>query len=485
MNARQVKLLAVVLGVLVLAVVIKRFLPRTELSREEAESLSVPIAIGSADRIVIAKGTQGATVELSRADGTWRLPSLWNAKADEEKVTQWLKELSTLKGELRGDSESLFGDFGIADDAAFHVSAFAKEQELTHLLIGTKRMGWQDLFLRRAGSANVFVVQSSLTSTMGLYGELEAAEPKADVWLDLRLFTMEPSSVEAVEIQEGQAEWRTIGEALPFDRDDQKRANELQGLVNLRASGVVDPAGSGYGFDAPAWQLRLTRKEGTPIVVTVGALKSGSTTDRSVKLDGVQEIYTVSSSTLDRLKMDGSRWIREDPLKVVGMTAGTLTVEVPGKQVTRSLTDERSEGLTQYLDSLKTFRVSQADHLPPRTDASAPLTHRLTLQGETQGETPAESLTIACEAPKDAEANTISCVNERNQLPFLIERYTFTSVFEGLERLDQPLLPPPAEPAPALPEVSPTQAAPADPTAVSAPPASPQAAEPLSSSPAQ
>jgi hypothetical protein len=441
MNRKQIVILLGVLGVLLLAVVVKRLAPRPEVYEEEVQSLKIAFSPETATRLVLGKGAgEQDRVELQRANGFWRIPSLWNAKADAEKVERFLGSLSALKGEVRSEADAVLSDYGITDEQALHVTVFQEARPVLHLLLGTAQAGWQQLFIRQANSSTVFLTQSDLLSEMGIYGQVsDTTTPTADVWADLRFLAFSPEAIARVEVKEKGADWQELGGQLPFERDAAKVQTYLQELVNLRAQRVVDPAGTAYGFAEPAWQLRFVKNEGTPVLLTVGAPTAEASTDRYLRVEGAPDVYAVSGYTLDRIKVDGSRFIGEDPLNVGAAKHDTLTVTVPGNEATAAIQKDRWAGLDEYLQALKTFRVSKTQELPDRAKTELNTPYQLTLSGGS------ESLTIACEAPVTAETNEIVCINRKKAIPFIVDRPTFQAVFERVERLERPA-PAPQEP---------------------------------------
>lgn len=298
MNAKQLKILLFVVGFLIAISVLKVLRRAKPEVPTETQALSLRASADAADRITIAKGTQPPAVELRKADGRWTIPSLWDARADAEAVRRLLDTLATLSGEPRGQSAEVFSDFGITDDEALHLAVFEGATETAHALIGTAGAAWQELFLRAATSSTVFLVRSDLLFQLGMFGGVNDATPKAEPWLDLRLFPpVDSDAVQTIEIKEGTADWR----APPFEGDPAKMNAHLQGLSSIRASSVVDPKGAGYGFDAPAWELRLTMKDTPPMALTVGALIPDSTTDRYAKRSDLPQVYTVSKAALEQL----------------------------------------------------------------------------------------------------------------------------------------------------------------------------------------
>ena len=313
MNAKQLTILGVVLVVLVAAVAVQRVRLRQEIVRDETQSLNIRVDTGGVDRVTITKGiAEPPAVELTRADAAWSLPSVWHAKADGERIKRLLTRLTELAGEARGNSETLFDDFGITDAKAIHLALYQNNAERLHLLIGTAQVGWDQFFARRAGSPAVFLCRSNLLSSeLGIFGNIESAAVKAESWVDYHLISAAPEAVHHLELREGSGDWRALDGPPP------------QSLLNLRATQVVDPQGAGYGLESPGWQLRVMKKEGAPLELAVGGAVAGTAETRYVKIttepplmvrNGAVPfpspppagfaIYAVSSSLLDQLKTE-------------------------------------------------------------------------------------------------------------------------------------------------------------------------------------
>lgn len=182
-------------------------------------------------------------------------------------------------------------------------------------------------------------------------------------------------------------------------------------------------------------------------MLTAGApTADGSTTDRYLRMEGEPEVYAASSYTLDQIRVDGSRLIGPDPLKVESAAFDRLAVTVPGREMAVPLQEGRWDGLEDYLQALKAFRVVQVYGLPDRAKPGLAAPYRIELTGKQEQDT----RTVACEAPVADDADQIVCINQRNAIPFMVTRATFQSLFERLERLEQPTsesqaIPPPAD----------------------------------------
>lgn len=432
MSARQLLALLGIVALLVLAIVLKQWRAPKALTREEAQSLEVQVPVDAVDRITLRKGAE-SPVELQKAGGAWQIPSLWGIKGDAERVRKFLESVAGIKGEARGQSEELFGDFGITDAEAIHIILAAGGQDVVHLLIGTTTAGPGQLFIRKTEARTVFLCNDSLLAPLGLSGNVAAAALKPDPWADFRIFSFAPELVQTVELRVRGSEWHELGGALPFERDANQLLPYLQGMLGVRADGVVDPAGTGYGFDDPEWELRLNVKDGAPLMVTVGALKADSATQRYLRVSDDPHTYHVAPSVLERIKADGSRFIASNPLAVVKDALQTLMVHTPEREVSLAPAGSSWKGLEEYLASLETFHVSRVDTVPARAAGAPPEPNWLTVQFEGR-----EPVTIACEAPAGDASSDIRCVHRGNQIPFMIARPTFQLLFENVGRLERP-----------------------------------------------
>ncbi len=289
MKSKQIIILGIIFVILILGVCVKELHKPTELSKEEYTSLQFSFDPPSVEKILIAKGPE-KSVELMKENGQWKIPGLWNARADEQQIENFLKDIWQAKGEIRANDLALLGDFGLGNDQAFSVSLFEGGEELTaRFLIGSQRADAGFVFLRFENSNTVYLAQADLLTPMKLYGELDQQKPSQDAWVDLKPFHFDPSKVtklEAKRFQNGKEkkgkkenltlmleavttgdkkEWRSLRKDESIKIVSQKVEEFLFSLTNVQATNVLDPAA--FGFEKPVWQMTLTLGAGKEIIV--------------------------------------------------------------------------------------------------------------------------------------------------------------------------------------------------------------------------
>lgn len=426
MNKKQIIFLAAILGVLVVLAVLKKATPRQELYSQETESLEIAVDGDSLDGIRLQKGSDDDSIIFERQESIWRIRSLWNVRADEDKINRLIDEINQLRGELRSNTEELFSDFGITDDMGLHIELLAGESPQFHLIVGLENTDWQNIFVRQAGKSAVYLVNSDLLSVMGFY-DLKTDVLDATKWTNLKLFRFETADVAMASLNEGEV-WSEIWGNLPFDSEQTKITKYLNDLRNLRGNEVVDPDADSYGLDSPAWKFKLTFDDQSEQILNVGIIESESSNINYVHIEGASEIFIVSEYTLSRIKVDSSRFIKDDPLAIGTANPTTLTVENPEKQVTIALDEdeERSEDLKEYILGLTEFMVTDIKDSP---DASVTMPNRLHIVFKEK-----ETVTITCESLTESVADSVNC-KQQNQVPFAIKRPTFEAIFQNLDRL--------------------------------------------------
>src|SRR3989338_256023 len=384
-------------------------------------------------------------VELIKTDGQWKIPGKWDSKADAERIKRLFKSLSELKGEERGSSEDLYGDFGIKDEQALHVVLYSGSNEALHLLFGQKKAGFQDFFVRKTGSNSVYLASGSLLSDLGIYGEIKDAELKADSWLDLKLLGLKPESIKKIEIKEkGKGkDWREIGVNLPFEKDEAKIKDYFARVANLRATGVEDPGGlkeKVFGFEAPEVEAKITDMENKTITITVGAAKKESSSDSYLQVSGTPQVYTASRYALETFSVNEATLVKANPLGIDKENLESLVVHTASKEYVLSPKKDSWPKLDEYISKLASFSVSGTD----ASIATAVLPDWIEIKAEG-----GEPLKISCETlVKDAK--DVLCKNEKKKLSFKISDVTYKDLFEDLTRLEKPK---PETPAPTATEV--------------------------------
>jgi hypothetical protein len=116
-------------------------------------------------------GEEDRALVLALKEGKWRVESKHGAPAQETKVKDFLEQLEQLEGELRSSSAEVLKDYGIADDQALHLALTGRDGGiLKELLWGKQGPGYDETFVRQAGSDSVYLVRANLRGSLGIYG---------------------------------------------------------------------------------------------------------------------------------------------------------------------------------------------------------------------------------------------------------------------------------------------------------------------------
>jgi len=285
MNPKQIFVLSSIFFLLMLGVFARAFHKPAELVKTEYDPLNFSFDLAQVARIQIARGSE-KRVELMQTDGQWRIPDVWNARGDEAKIENFLKEIHHAKGELRASDPSLFEDFGIADSQALHISLFDYQgAEQAHLLLGTEKPDDGFSFVRVEGSNHVYLAQAELWGMLGIYGDPATKPSPQEIWIDHNLFHGKIEPIEKIEIHRlsgnkdilttaiqrysgsedrTKKEWKYSRQGITHVLSQEKVDQFLVALSQLRAAKVLGP--NAVSFEKPIWQMTLGFEDGRQII---------------------------------------------------------------------------------------------------------------------------------------------------------------------------------------------------------------------------
>ena len=95
MNKKQILTLAIIFIILASGLVAKHFAEKMSVDTVTEVYVSLPFSFDPAKirKIQISRGPEAASVNLEKRNGQWIIQSLWDAKADREKVEDLLSAL--------------------------------------------------------------------------------------------------------------------------------------------------------------------------------------------------------------------------------------------------------------------------------------------------------------------------------------------------------------------------------------------------------
>jgi len=374
--------LAVVAVVLVALVIIQQtgrqntsIVDQAQLTRLTPENLDVT----DIQRLELYTGAEPESkVVLARNEdnpANWVVASHYGAPVSEDKITTFIEEIDTLRGERRttAEDDEELKIYELTEDEAFHVAAYGKEGDapLFHVLVG-KSPDFKSVFMRPQEANEVYVEDTNLRRTAGIFGE-EKKAPDAAPWLDKQVLEIAEENVTKIELtmpnksltlekvtpepaepaaddEDGAAppppapepHW-TLAAGGPANATLQDNAvTSLTGkLASLTASDVVDPANKAeYGLEPPMFKAFIHLEDSDePVVIAAGR------TDHSgsgyITLPGKNKdlVYEVARYNFDALFPKGGDLLQLASPEIPGEIT-EITIQQPEGNVTLAKSDE-------------------------------------------------------------------------------------------------------------------------------------------------
>lgn len=246
MKPKNLMPLVVIFVILVAFGLVKRYMERPAPIEEAVKLPSLlPEGLSAADVVKLELYNGGKPEEklvLERDAGDpekWRVPTHFNAPVAKDKVNEYLKKLTGLKGEFRATvSDEDLTEYNLTDALAFHVDGFKKgdEKPTFRLLVG-KAPNWQTTFVRAAENNDVFVLNENIRREAGVWQDDANEAPKADTWLNKDILDLDKDKITKVA-------WTTPDKRIVFERrvKETKPETSTDAAVPSESSG---PSGVG------------------------------------------------------------------------------------------------------------------------------------------------------------------------------------------------------------------------------------------------
>jgi hypothetical protein len=292
------------------------------------------------------QGTGGeeaqAVVRLVREGDRWKDITRYGVYANEKTISSALDKLDQLKGELRSNKADILEDFGIEEAQAFNIQLRRSDGQAVHILVGMKKAGYQNNFVRLQGANAVYLVNEDLLATFGVRGEGDGQSLDTKQWADQRIAHMEVDHVVGVSISQtvdgrqeqviklrqatvdDQKKWQS---AIPYDftLDATKIKKIAENLNNIYARDVIAPDTQGV-YDSPGWVGTFTLEDGETVQIVRGA-KDSDGQNYYVKQEGAAYHFLVPVSSFDsREKQQGDIFVN-NPLHLEENTVQSIMVE--------------------------------------------------------------------------------------------------------------------------------------------------------------
>jgi hypothetical protein len=273
-------------------------------------------------------------VELKKEQGSWRVKSLWDAKAAPAVVEALIQKLHSVRGEFRCTGKKLFPDFDIQDADAFSIKFLdARNVPLADLRLGKKRAGEEGYFLRKAAGEDVYLVELNMAELLGIHTDFNEGAPLSSAWADFGLFNLDPEKVTKItlyHVEKGERTmalglarmadpkdptksiWKFLRKDMTLSVDPEKALKFIATLISVKAQKVADPAGKGYGLEEPVWQLTVSEGDKQT------TLDAGPKTEKEdlyyIKISSGDSVFALSSGYFDDLNVDDTHFVKDASL---------------------------------------------------------------------------------------------------------------------------------------------------------------------------
>lgn len=376
MNKKNLIVLGIVLGVLILGVIFQKVHKAPEYAQPAYTPLEANFKSEEISKVMISKGKE-ASIELVKTENVWRIPSLFNVRADESKIEDLFQILKKSEGDVRAPDDSLDADFGISSDKAFQILLFSSDnKEVAGFALGTVRSEYGEVFIRKSGEKPVYSVSQDIFQSLGIYGEPEEKKLEPGFWASQNPFAnkMFPTQkfelhkmvsgqpvlwagvdrIETAVAEKTESSWKFIRGNNPFDIDQEKVALFLKELSGWGAQKVVSPD---HAVKNPDWTFSLTLTDGKALQAWAKADEK----DADVyyfKTSIEDTVYQVSRFKLENILIDDSHFYVSNPLRM-DESINQIVIHAKNETISLRPKEQKTEEIITYINNLKTLAVEK------------------------------------------------------------------------------------------------------------------------------
>ncbi|MBN2104622.1 DUF4340 domain-containing protein [bacterium] len=346
MDRKFLQKLAIVFAVLVVIYLIT--IPRQKGVNVDDLVQNVVFGFSAKDvhHIEIYKETDGepAQVLIARVEDQWRIPSHFNAKGNQSKIDNLLKDILEMTGQIRSKDPKHLETYKITDAQGIHLILKDQgEKPLANLIIGKRAKDANTGFVRFAGFEKVYAVDKNLLSTLSVYGEadtltvlkqniwvdLQAVDKKADDYTELALVSkgrnvhirnVEKTKEETIgdsTVTKQVKEWVLVKNNREKDLDQKKINDFFRDVGKIRATEVVDRISNSlmqmnkinqYGLGRPSHYIIFQKADGSKENVLFGKMyEKDKGYYMQTQEDGL--VYKVTKYNFDKVV----KWVEDLP----------------------------------------------------------------------------------------------------------------------------------------------------------------------------
>lgn len=331
------------------------------------------------------RSRSGETTELTKTDGNWRITSPIDAPADSTTVSGITSNLAALSIQrVVEENASDPGRYGLANPTLEVAFKTKDDQDYRVLQLGDRTAAGADMYAKRGGSSEVFLVYNYIESTFDR-GTFDLR--------DKRVLTFDRDKVDRIEVRHGgstivltkqDGEWR-IAEPLQARADFSSAEGLLSRLASLQMREIVDENVTDFG------RFGL-RNPSTQVTLSAGSSQASLAVGSKVGDDQVYvrdlsrpAVFKVGSDILTEIEKPAADFRRKDVFEFrtynvdrLEITRGpeTLVFErqrgkgKDGADAWRNVTADREIDATKFESFLARLTALRAESFVDRPDGA-------------------------------------------------------------------------------------------------------------------
>ena len=278
---------------------------------------------------IYKSGDDSSKIKLRKTNsGAWVVELPFSARARKGTIDSLLKDLTSIRGEMRSESKNVLQDFKLDEKQSIHVLLKGGDKEISHILLSPLRPGGTVNFVRSQQSDRVVATDTDILGDLGIYSKEALLDPK--IFFDLKILQLDIAKVNSFKLSPSvgaqlnfvkQKNEKDKGETWalePADNsveiDKTKVDNFLSQLANLYAAQAVDPKGAEYGIKEDASWISISMIDGADKPLETNLFISAAA-DKEKKIylkvlpDG--NFYRLMESQISQLSKDRTFFLKE------------------------------------------------------------------------------------------------------------------------------------------------------------------------------
>lgn len=353
MKKQQVIFFLVLLAALIFLIIFKQIYRQNQFKQQFESGFSIQFAPVKIDKIEFIKNEKNKIELIKNSD--WRIPALWNIKADPLKINYLFNELLNASMELRGSTQEVLSDFGFVDGETAILTLSSTGKSVLKLVV-SPRIAVEGVFVRLDGQNSVYLIDKNLWSLLGVFGDPKSEEFKPDFWADLTLSDLDQSKVkflsfseirngkevsvfqlEKISAKEGEENWIIKDQILPFPAGLEKIYHYFDQLKLVRGTKALDPNGN-YGFNEPNTVIKIIFENNQEESILFKKVKEKDTESYYVQMAADKRTFAIPVQIFQDINVEPVLFMDQKPF--LGRTSDWISVSVKSPTGEHKLTEK-------------------------------------------------------------------------------------------------------------------------------------------------